>query len=176
MSLSDPNESPLRSALRAVAEEDAQLDASPAVEARLRQELSAIARSRRRAAVKVSAVAAVLILAVAGSVLSIRDRLTGPVAVVPDPRSPLPVPGSSEQTTEFFALHYSNVPAADAHIVRLEVSRSALASFGLETRETPVNDAAATVLADVIVGSDGLARAIRFVWPPSDARREEQRQ
>jgi hypothetical protein len=174
MNQSDPNETPLRSVLRAVAEADARLAASPAVEARLRQEVSAIASLRRRAILKVYAVAAVLILAVAGSVWSLRGRVSGPVADVS--RSPFSVPGSAEQTTEFFALHYSNVPTADAHIVRLEVSRTALASFGLETRETPVKGAAATVLADVIVGSDGLARAIRFVWPPSAARREEQRQ
>ena len=174
MNGSDPNS--LTTALRVIAEEDARLGASPAVEARLLEEVAAIAQARRRAAIKVYAIAAVLTLAVAGSVWSGRGRVTGPVAVVPGPGSPFPVPGSSEQTTEFFPLHYSNVPAADPHIVRLEVSRAALASFGLETRETPVNDAAATVLADVIVGSDGLARAIRFVWPPSDARREEQRQ
>src|SRR5688500_18378777 len=130
MNHSDPSESPLRSALRAVAEEDAELGASPAVEARLRQEVSAIARSRRRAAMKVYAMAAVLILAVAGSVWSLRGRVSGPVADVPGSRSPYPVPGSAEQTTEFFALLYSNVPAADAYIVRLEVSRAALASFG----------------------------------------------
>jgi hypothetical protein len=174
MNHSDSNESRLISALRAIAEEDAHLGASPAVEARLFQEVRARA-PRRPAAMRGLAVAAVLVLAVAGSVWSVRGRVTGPVAVVPGPGSPFPVSGS-EQTTEFFPLHYSDVPAADPHIVRLEVSRAALASFGLETRETPVNDAAATVLADVIVGSDGLARAIRFVWPPSDARREEQRQ
>jgi RNA polymerase sigma-70 factor (ECF subfamily) len=159
----------LASVLRAIADEDRQLGASPLVEARLLQEVHAIARARRIAALKTYVVAAVLVLAVAGSVWSVR----GPM---PIPGSAFQVPGSVERTTDFYPLHYSNVPAADPQIVRLEVSRAALASFGLETSEAPVDDAAATVLADVIVGADGLARAIRFVWPPSDARLEEQRQ
>jgi hypothetical protein len=175
MNTHDPDHG-LSSALRAVAEDDEPLRASAAVEARLLREVAAVARARRLAALKVYAIAAVLVLGVAASVWSVRGPESGPVAAVPGPRSQFPVRGSPEQTTEFFPLHYSNVPASDIQLLRLEVSRTALASFGLETGEPPVNDAAATVLADVIVGSDGLARAIRFVWPPSDARREEQRQ
>jgi hypothetical protein len=46
------------------------------------------------------------------------------------------------------------------HVVRVELPRNALASFGL-----PVNAdrAEARVKADVLMGEDGMARAIRFV-------------
>ena len=164
----------LESALRAVADDDERFGTSPAVEARLLQEVSAIARSHRASAMKVYAFAAVLVLAVAGSVWSVKRPLFE--TRIPNPESRLPAVTQSERTTEFFPLHYSSVPATDIQLVRLEVSRTALASFGFETGEAPVNAAAATILADVVVGSDGLARAIRFVWPPADGRREEQRQ
>lgn len=160
----------LTSALRAVAEDDARFGTSPRVEARLLQEVGTIARARRRTAVKLYAMAAVLTLAVAGSVWSVARPVRPPQRVT----APLPASRLPGATTEFFPLYYSNVPATDVRLVRLEVPRGALASFGLESGEPPVTDAAATVLADVAVGADGLARAIRFVWPPSDVRREEQ--
>ena len=62
---------------------------------------------------------------------------------------------------------YSNVPVTNGHTIRLELPQAALTSFGLEA-----DDASATVLADVLVGQDGLARAVRFVRP---ATKKEQR-
>ena len=147
----------LRAALRAVADDDERRGASPAVAARLRSELALTRRSRRAATMKLYTAAAVLVAAVIGAVWSVggSDSFVEETATVP------------EQTTPFFALHYSSVPAPEAHIVRMEVSRAALVRFGLGGDDAPVNDASAgqadTVLADVIVGSDGLARAIRFV-------------
>jgi hypothetical protein len=64
----------------------------------------------------------------------------------------------AEEASEFFPLMYSNVPVTNGQTVRLELPQSALASFGLEA-----DDASGTVLADVLVGQDGLARAVRFV-------------
>jgi hypothetical protein len=170
MSTHDP-ERALTSALRAVAEDDASFRTSREVEARLLQEVTAIARARRAAAMKAYAFAAVLVLTVLGSVWSLREPPGR--SRPPNPEARIP---ATERTTEFFPLFYSNVPATDVQLVRLVVSRGALVSFGLESGEPPLNDASATVLADVVVGADGLARAIRFVWPPSDVRREEQRQ
>jgi hypothetical protein len=146
----------LRAALRIVAEDDERFGASAAVAARLRGELELTRRARRVATMKLYAAAAVLLATVSGAVWSIG----GPPAARPAARVEDPAP---EQTTPFFALHYSSVPAPEAQIVRMEVPRAALARFGLGGGDTPVNDASATVLADVIVGSDGLARAIRFV-------------
>jgi hypothetical protein len=69
---------------------------------------------------------------------------------------------AQEVATEFIPLVQAG-PFAEAeggHLVRVELPRSALASFGL-----PVNAEAqgGRVKADVLMGEDGVARAIRFV-------------
>jgi hypothetical protein len=70
--------------------------------------------------------------------------------------------GDLEIVTGFFPLTYAGDLAAleSGHVLRIEMPRSALVSFGL-----PMNmeRAQETVKADVVVGTDGLARAIRFV-------------
>jgi hypothetical protein len=69
---------------------------------------------------------------------------------------------AAEVATEFMPLAYGypSSQMARGHIVRVELPRSAMASFGL-----PVNQerADSRVKADVLIGEDGLARAIRFV-------------
>jgi hypothetical protein len=69
---------------------------------------------------------------------------------------------SEEITTEFLPITYGgNLPQLDeGQLVRVELPRSALQSFGL-----PVNAerAGERVKADVLLGHDGVARAIRFV-------------
>jgi hypothetical protein len=67
---------------------------------------------------------------------------------------------AQEIATEFIPLgQYAQ--AEEGHLVRVELPRSALASFGL----LPVNAEAAggRVKADVLLGEDGTARAIRFI-------------
>ncbi|HEY0169791.1 MAG TPA: hypothetical protein VGB98_01975 [Pyrinomonadaceae bacterium] len=69
---------------------------------------------------------------------------------------------AQEIATEFIPLMQGAPyqPAEGAHLVRLELPRSALASFGLPVgAESP----GGRVKADVILGDDGIARAIRFV-------------
>ena len=66
---------------------------------------------------------------------------------------------AQEIATEFIPLgQYAQTE--EGHLVRVELPRSALASFGL-----PVNAEAAggRVKADVLLGEDGTARAIRFI-------------
>jgi hypothetical protein len=69
---------------------------------------------------------------------------------------------AGEITTEFIPLvQYAGFAQSEgAHLVRVELPRSALSSFGI-----PVNaeQAGGRVKADVLVGEDGTARAIRFV-------------
>jgi hypothetical protein len=69
---------------------------------------------------------------------------------------------SEEITTEFLPLSYGSSMSQydDGQIVRVELPRSALQSFGL-----PVNAERASerVKADVLLGHDGVAQAIRFV-------------
>jgi hypothetical protein len=67
--------------------------------------------------------------------------------------------GAGEITTEFIQLA-GFAQSEGVHLVRVELPRSALASFGI-----PVNadSAGGRVKADVLLGEDGTARAIRFV-------------
>jgi hypothetical protein len=67
-----------------------------------------------------------------------------------------------EVTTEFMPLGYLN-PASlqdGGQIVRIELPRSRLATFGLPVNMDRYNE---KVKADVLLGVDGLAHAIRFV-------------
>ncbi|MGH9836917.1 MAG: anti-sigma factor family protein [Blastocatellia bacterium] len=68
----------------------------------------------------------------------------------------------SEVTSEFFPLTYEEEPAPmeSGQLIRVQMPRSALVSFGLPVN---VERADAPVTADLLVGEDGLARAIRFV-------------
>ena len=68
---------------------------------------------------------------------------------------------TSEITTDFMPLSFAQSPASDGlQLVRVELPRSTLVSFGL-----PVNSdrAGQPIKADVVLGHDGVARAIRFV-------------
>ena len=163
----------LSSALRAVAADDEGRGTSPAVEARLLAELRAMARARRRRTYVVAvAAAAVLFIAVALPVWQASTRpsaLTNVVAVngaaTDDP--------AREVTTAFFPLEYSTVPAFGSHVVRLQVPRAALARFEVASFDR-ANDGSSTVLADVVVGNDGLARAVRFVRLAGSDESQEQ--
>ena len=67
-----------------------------------------------------------------------------------------------EIATDFIPLRYMNAASLQdgGQIVRVELPRSALANFGLPVNMDRYNE---KVKADVIVGVDGLAHAIRFV-------------
>src|SRR5438105_5157209 len=123
------NDDPLlNAALRGIAEEDERARASAAVAARLRAAFHATSLEQRRArarryGVMLAAAAAVLVTAIAvRSGWSSRDANS-------------PVGGSSdlparEIVTEFMPLTYSDVPFSAGQLVRLQVPRTALASFG----------------------------------------------
>jgi hypothetical protein len=133
---------------------------SPAVEARLRAEVRAMgARSHGWNRGTLLALAAALAVCVSVPALwwSTQDHAMSTGA-----------PGASqiarEATTEFFPLFFGSVPASSEHIVRIEVPRASLVQFGLASAHD-MNRTTGTVLADVLVGEDGLARAVRFVRP-----------
>ncbi len=68
---------------------------------------------------------------------------------------------TQEIATEFLPLTYVTEAAQESgQVVRVRIPRAALASFGL-----PVNAERASELikADIVIGDDGVARAIRFV-------------
>ena len=148
----------LTRALRAVAEDDHALSASAGIEARLLTEALGIARTRRRRAYTTAGALALLVAAIAIPVWrTATDRASAPDAATSADSARA---AAAEDATEFFPLMYSNVPLTNAQIVRLELPQSALTSFGLDP-----DDPDGTVLADVVVGQDGLARAVRFVRP-----------
>ena len=68
-----------------------------------------------------------------------------------------------EVATDFVSLGYGSTPLDlqdGGQLVRVELPRSALARFGLPMNMDRADE---RVKADVLVGADGLARAIRFV-------------
>ena len=157
------NDSRLTASLREVAREEASLGASPAVRERLMVEMRAVAGRERRAAARRNllafAAAAALVVAIGGSAWRSYARRAAAASTRADTAL-----ASREITTDFLALAYSGVPISGGQIIRLEVPRAALASFGLTPPEaSDAGQAAGTVLADVVVGDDGLARAVRFV-------------
>lgn len=150
-------------ALRALGADDEASGASAAAPARLLDEVRRLRRARRRSLVKTSVLAAGLCIATAAPIWQLATR---------DPRNPSssspqrwPVPPDGETATAFFPLIYNTVPMTSARLVRLEVASETLTAFGLEIPESPGGSAPRSVLADVIVGEDGLARAVRFVRP-----------
>ena len=143
----------LTTALRRLADEDAAMTASPHVEARLREEVRLIARARaHRTRVRVMQIAAAVVLVAAATAWWTLSHRQAP----PEPAAP------EEVVTQYFPLFYSSVPAEVLHVVRMEVPRESLARFGLLPGDA-LGRATGTVLADVLVGDDGLARAVRFV-------------
>jgi hypothetical protein len=65
-----------------------------------------------------------------------------------------------EIMTDFIPMTYDPHPIERGRVVRIRLPRTALAAFGL-----PVNEQQAErpIRADVVLGEDGLARAIRFI-------------
>ena len=81
-----------------------------------------------------------------------------------EPSTSATIHETKEITTAFVSLGYgSALDLQDGgQMVRVELPRSALARFGLPMN---MNRADEKIKADVLVGADGLARAIRFVQP-----------
>ncbi|MBS1789854.1 MAG: hypothetical protein JST85_19180 [Acidobacteria bacterium] len=71
---------------------------------------------------------------------------------------------SKEITTAFIALADENqlVPLESGQVLRVKLLASTLISMGLPIT---ADDVTKSVLADLVVGQDGMARAIRFVRP-----------
>ena len=158
-------QSPLTSGLRAVAEDDERQGTSSAVGLRLLAEVQAIAGARRRRMLIVSLSAAAALL-----VAALVPAWRWAQSTADAPQTPEGAVVTRELVTEFFPLTYSNVPARGGYVVRMQVPRSALASFGAAALAS--DGASPHVLADVVIGDDGLARAVRFVKVIND--RQEQ--
>jgi hypothetical protein len=145
--------------LREVAEADDARGASPAIRERLLEEVRTLRRARRVAAAKMYALAAGLVIATALPVWQLAASRPSEHA----PRTALPAP-DTEVATVFFPLAYGTLPVTEGNIVRVEVSPAAFAALGVEPLDANRSQRD-VVLADVLVGVDGLARAVRFVRP-----------
>jgi len=153
----DDSENPidhrLRDALRTTAIADAALGASPAVGARI---LADIRRQRhRRRQLSWLAAAAAIVIAITAARWQIADNTTPPE---PAPTMATEAAAPDAVPTDFLPLRYANVPARSGHIVQMVVPTTVMTSFGLE----PSSASSDVVIADVFVGDDGLARAVRF--------------
>ena len=154
----------LGQALRRLKKEDETMSASPAVEARLLQEVRGLQRQQRGWSPRLlAALAAAAIVLVTLSLAWWSRSGQGPAAVATEV--------AQEVTTGFFPLFYGSVPTTQTHLVRLELPRESLARFGLMSADG-IGRTSGTVLADVLVGDDGLARAVRFVRKLSQEQRQ----
>jgi hypothetical protein len=81
-------------------------------------------------------------------------------ATVPRPSQAEEAPG--EVATDFFAIPYTEPlrPEERADVFRVEVPRASMAAFGLPVAGGRLDSA---IAADVVVGEDGVTRAIRFI-------------
>jgi hypothetical protein len=164
------HERALADGLRAVADADSTAGASAAVKATLLHEVRTLRYTRRASRVKTLALAACLFLATAVPIFQLATR--GPAFVTTFPAPLAGGLGEGEVATQFYPLVYGDVPVTGGTLIRLEVPRSAYASLGLE----PLGGGGSRpdlVLADVLVGEDGLARAVRFVLPPTIEEQQE---
>jgi hypothetical protein len=157
--MQDHEERALSEWLHEVAEADATTGASPAVRERLLEEVRSRRLARRVAAAKMYALAAGLVIA---TVLPVWQLTTSP----PSYESPRTVFSATdtEVATVFFPLAYGTLPVTEGNLVRVEVSPAAFAALGMEPLDASRSQRD-VVLADVLVGADGLARAVRFVRP-----------
>ena len=145
-----PTERKLNQLLRTVSETGPQ-EAPAHVEKTLRAAFQQRQRTRRT-----TRWAAVAIAAGLGGVALL--RLTPTVSTPPAG----PVAMSQQDTSEFIALADADTstPLEHATIVRVRLPLSDFRDIGLAINE---QNAAVRVQADVLLGQDGLARAVRFV-------------
>jgi hypothetical protein len=72
-------------------------------------------------------------------------------------------PKQNEFVGEFYALTFAGNPGEtgqEVHIVRTELSRSSLFALGVNL---PIENESPKIKTDLLIGTDGIARAIRFV-------------
>jgi len=179
----------IRDLLRALAEADATAEASPEIEVQLRKKFRS--RKRRRAWRGITLWALWAPLAAAAAIVLLfvfvnRKPATAPVnpvpsdtaaapsleqAVPPQPASPPTImqmrksgaarpPQPEEIVTDFFPLMDPAPPFERGKILRVELPASAMEMVGLPVHAEHLTD---SVQADVLVGEEGLPRAIRFV-------------
>jgi len=171
----------ISNALRTLADYDRQREAPEEVEARVLAAFQQRRARKRRRTVVLASLAAAAGLAIAFVPRS-HDR-PKPVVVRPErpqmvAAAPVPVeiaaaparrpvrtvrpdaPQTREVVTQFFPLLDAPPPFERGELLRVMVPASTMRKVGLPVNEDRLGD---RVYADVLVGEEGLARAIRFV-------------
>ena len=176
-------------ALRALAEHDREREAPPEVEARLLGEFRSRRRSGRHWAV-IAAIAASLVITALWWTNRVPQPAVSagpPVLHIPETaglfseaeptpkvvRAPLKVapgapavrlserqPQPHEVVTDFFPLMNPAPSFGRGQMLRVQLPAAAMQTVGLPVREEHLDD---LVQADVLVGEEGMPRAIRFV-------------
>jgi hypothetical protein len=143
----------LTSAIKRLANQAARVTPPPELEAEILAEFDRVSRRRMRGVFWAAGIAAVAAGLVAAAFLGKRP--------VQPPAAPV------AQSTQFSEQPFVPIPYVTplgpnegATVVRVNVPVAALLSAGLPV---PVADAGATVEADLVVGQDGRARAVRLV-------------
>ncbi len=174
-------------ALGALAESDRDKEASPEMEARLMDAFRSRQVRRRRRWAGMAALAAGLAI---GALLwthrvpQTAARAVPLVSLAPEAPQPAPAavvsapklvraphraarkiaavrqPESREIVTDFFPLMSSSRSFERGQLLRVELPASAMQTVGLPVRQEHLDD---LVQADVLVGEEGMPRAIRFV-------------
>ena len=155
----------MKELLLALAESDREKEAPPEVEVRLR---AAFRRKYKRRVwpyfVAAAAVVALFLVRVPKPQTMEIAILTPPVPVLPAAGKP-PVVRRKRQppqevVTEFYPLMEDPPPFERGELLRVSLPAAAMRSVGVPVSEDRLGE---TVQADVLVGQEGLARAIRFV-------------
>jgi hypothetical protein len=166
-------------ALKALAENDHDREAPPTVEARLLRQFHARRTSHKWRWAGIAAIAAGVVLAVllsmnrspkpvartAAPAVQIPQEAALPVAPVapPAPRKAarkMARPEAREVVTDFFPLMDPAPPFERGQMLRVQLPAAAMRTVGLPVREDHLAD---PIQADVLVGEEGMPRAIRFV-------------
>jgi hypothetical protein len=155
----------MKELLRALAESDREKEAPPEVEVRLR---AAFRRKYSRRMWPYFA-AATVAAGMASFFVRVPKTQTMDIAVVTPAVPVLPVARPvvrrkprppQEIVTEFYPLMEDPPPFERGELLRISLPAAAMRSVGVSVSEDRLGE---TVQADVLVGQEGLARAIRFV-------------
>jgi hypothetical protein len=152
--------------LRLLAESDQEKEAPPAVEVRLKAAFRKRYRPRKWPYLAVAAAAVLtLFIATRPEPQTLEIAVATPSAPVLTPAKParqktVRRKPAQEIMTEFYPLMEDPPPFERGELLRVSVPASAMRGVGLPVSEEHLED---LIQADVLVGQEGLARAIRFV-------------
>lgn len=155
----------MKELLRALAESDREKEAPPEVETRLR----AAFRGKYRRRIWPYFAAAAVAAGMASFFVKAPKTQTMEIAVAAPPAPALPAAQPvlrresappREVVTEFYPLMEDPPPFERGELLRVSLPAAAMRSVGVPVSEDRLDE---MIQADVLVGQEGLARAIRFV-------------